>query len=236
MKAVILAAGGHTSIEYMVGTIRHVRRFFPPGSKPKCLYHVDGEVILARTVRCLREVGIHDIRIVVGYHWKHIADFNSKHKLGLEIVYNPDWEIDAVSSLQTGIRDMDDDVLILFGDVIVNTKVIKAFMARPEPLVRIKLVKRLYRVGEDENMIHIVKVAREKLGIFDKAHEHMERCMKSHAVYDDVSYGTGIALVCALTETLRQNEPVSEVLVHPPLKEVDLLVQTDEGKKYWGIK
>ena len=212
--------------------------WFPRNSKPKCLYHVDGEIILLRMVRCLKEAGIHDIRIVVGYHWKDIANFNSKYKLGLEVVRNPDWETDAVASLQIGIRDVGDDVLILFGDVIVNTKVIKDFMARPEKLLQVKLVKEPSprMAGEIENRVHIIKVAREKLGIFDKVYEHMERCIKSHSVYTGVSYGTGLALVCALIETLRQNEPVGEVPVRPPLGEVDLWWQTDEGKRAWKIK
>lgn len=226
MKAVILAAGAPRNLGWF------------PSEQAKCLYEVDGEVILARMVRCLREAGIQDIRIVVGYCWKNIVNFNSKHELGLEIFYNPYWKTDAVTSLLAGLKGIDDDVLLLFGDCVIRTEIIKDFLACPEPLARIKLKSdpHLPLGGEVENKIHIVKVAREKLNIFDRVYEHMRNCMKMHSAYENISYGTGIALVCALTETLRQNEPVGEVLVHPIMKDIDLYKQTDKGKKHWGIK
>ena len=230
MKAIILAAGGVRAIKHNAG----IRYLFPRGSKPKCLHHVDGEILLIRMVRCLREAGIDDIRIVTGYRHNDIRRFNKVHKLGLEIVYSQKWITDAVAaSTEVGLKGVDDDVLLLFSDILVRTVVIKDFLAHPESLVRIKLKKkaRLPKGGESESKIHIIKVAKEKLYIFDKAREHMKRCLKSHAAYKDVSYGTGIALVCALTETLRQNEPVGEVLVYPALKEIDLFKQTDEGKR-----
>jgi len=226
LKAVILAAGAP-----------RVRRWFPPDSKPKCLYHVDGEVILTRMVRCLREAGVNDIRIIVGYRHTDIEEFNRAQELDLEVIYCPEWVVDAISaSIEAAIKGVNDDVLLLFSDIVVRTDVIKAFLAHPEPLVRIKLKKEPHTEGVIENKIHIVKVAREKFGIFDNTREHMKKCMRDHPVYDGISHATGLGLVCALIETFRQNEPVGEVLVHPILKEVDLFRQTDEGKKHWGIK
>jgi len=145
-------------------------------------------------VRCLREAGIHDIRIVVGYCWRNVVSFNNEHGLGLEVFFNPYWEINAVTSLLASMAGVNDDVLFLFGDCVIRTDVIKDFLACPEPLARIKLKNEpnLPLGGELENKVHIIKVAKEKLGIFDKAYEHMERCMKSHSAYEGVSYGTGI--------------------------------------------
>lgn len=239
MKAVILAGGGQTSIKYMVGTTQRIRHLFSPNMKPKCLHHVDGEVILARTVRCLREADINDIRVVTGYRHNDIEEFNRAHGLDVEIVYSKEWKTDAIAaSTEIGLKDVNDDALLLFSDIMVRTDVIKDFLAHPSSLVRIKLKNDpiLPLGGEIENKIHIIKVKKEKLYIFDKIREHMKKCLRSHDVYKDVSYGTGIALVCALTETLRQNEPVGEVLVHPALREIDLFKQTDEGKKHWEIK
>ena len=54
MKAVILAAGmPHES--------------FPRDDKQKTLYKFNGEVLLERTVNQLREAGIKDVRVVIGY-------------------------------------------------------------------------------------------------------------------------------------------------------------------------
>ena len=209
-----------------------------PSEQAKCLYQVDGEIILTRMVRCLREAGVQDIRIVVGYYKQNIEKFIEEQELDIEVALNPNWETDAVASVLEGIKGVDDDVLILFGDCVIRTNVIKDFLRHPAPLVWIRLKNEpvLPLGGELENRIHIVKVAREKLGIFDKAYEHMERCMKSHNAYKGISYGTGIALICALIETLRQNGPVGEVMVHPTMRDIDLYKQTDKGKKHWGIK
>lgn len=220
MKAVILAAGAPRNLGWF------------PTEEAKCLYRVDGEIILTRMVGCLREAGIRDIRIVVGYYKQNIERFIAEHGLNLEVVYNPHWSTDAVASLLEGIKGIDDDVLIIFGDCVIRTDVVKDFLAHPASLVQVKLKKdpHLRFGGELENKVHIIKVAKDKLNIFDKAYEHMERCMKSHSAYKGIPYGTGIALMCALIETLRQNKPVGEVLVHPIMKDIDLYRQTDEGK------
>ena len=219
MKAVILAAGAP-----------RMRRWFPPDSKPKCLYHKGGEVILVNAVRCLRESGISDIRIVVGYRGGDIEEFNEEHGLGLEVVYNENWEIDAVASIEAGVKDVDDDVLLVFGDVVLRTEVVKAFLECPEQLVRMNVHRNPDRPDLlFEYDVHVVKVAKEKLGIFEYAREYMIEYLSEHPTYRNISHGTGIALVAALTETLRKNEPVAEVVVHSAMIEVDLLKQTDEG-------
>lgn len=224
MKAVILAAGAPRNLGWF------------PTEEAKCLYQADGEVILVRMVRCLREADIQDIRIVVGYYKQNIEKFIEEHELNLEIVHNPHWKTDAMASLLEGIKNVDDDVLILFGDCVIRTDVINDFLAHPDPLVwiRLKNEPRLPLGGELENRVHIIKVAKEKLEIFNKSHEHMERCMKSHKAYDGISYGTGIALMCGIIETLRQNGPVGEVLVHPIMKDIDLYRQTDKGRGIGG--
>jgi len=108
---------------------------------------------------------------------------------------------------------------------------VKAFLECPEPLARIKLAKNPERPELlFEYHVHVVKVAKEKLSIFEDARENMEAYMRSHPVYSSISYGTGIALVAALSETLRLNEPVAEVAVEEAMVEVDLYRQTDERR------
>lgn len=214
-----------------------MRRWFPPNAKPKCLYHVDGEVILERAVRCLRESGVDDIRIVIGYRHEDIEGFNDHHELGLEIIYNNKWETDAISaSIESGIEDVEDDVLLILSDVVLRAEVIKAFLDCPDPLARIKLAKPPEKPELlFEYHVHIVKVSREKFGIFDDAREHMERYMRKHPVYRKIPRASGIAIVAALSETLRLNPPVAEILVDPPMKEVDLFKQTDEWKALHNV-
>jgi len=88
---------------------------FPPDSKPKCLFHYKGEVILEHTVRILRDCGINNIRIVVGYKREMIEQFNKERNLGLEVVYARGET--CRDTLLAGLEGVIEDVLILFGDV-----------------------------------------------------------------------------------------------------------------------
>jgi len=115
MKAVILAAG-------------RPGKTFPDNSKQKVLYHVNGEVLLERLVRQLREAGFESIRIVTGYDAEGIEEFNRDRKLGLELVYNPQWTGDPVESLRCGTKDLNDDALIVFGDILASTQIFRKFL------------------------------------------------------------------------------------------------------------
>lgn len=235
MKAIILAAGGVRAIKHG----KRTRYLFPPNSKPKCLFRVDGKVILNTLVQALRGGGISNIRIVVGYRAKDIEKFNRRNQLGLEVVYNEDWNTDAVKSILVGINGVQDDVLILFSDLKnVTADVIRRFVECPEPLAWIKLKKK-YRSMDPEiyvgdRQVYIVKVAKEKLHIFDQAYEHLERSKKRYGdTYSLTAFPakSGQMILLALLETLYQNGPVADVLIHPPLHDVDLLKQTDRGKR-----
>ena len=76
-NAVIMAAGTSS-------------RFAPLSyERPKALAEVRGEVLIERQIRQLREAGIKDIAVVVGYkkeQFGYLAD-----KLGVRLIYNPDY-------------------------------------------------------------------------------------------------------------------------------------------------
>ena len=69
MKVIILAAG-HKAIA------------------PKCLYNYRGEILLERQVRTLRELGLNNIRIVLGCKKEKVEKFIKNHNLNIEIMYN----------------------------------------------------------------------------------------------------------------------------------------------------
>lgn len=65
-------------------------RFAPLSyEKPKALITVNGEVLIERQIRQLREVGINEIVVVVGY--KKEQFYYLKEKLGVIIVENPEY-------------------------------------------------------------------------------------------------------------------------------------------------
>ena len=108
MKCVLLAAGETKGGKYK----------FPPDSKPKCLFHYKGHVILEFTVGVLRRCGVNDIRIVVGYKKEMIERFNKEKKLGLEIVHVQGET--CFDTMLAALDGVDDDVLLIFGDVFLN--------------------------------------------------------------------------------------------------------------------
>ncbi len=78
-SAVILAAGAGT-------------RFAPLSfERPKALFEVRGEVLIERLIRQLREAGIRQIAVVVGYMKESL--FYLEDKLGVSIVVNPEYSV-----------------------------------------------------------------------------------------------------------------------------------------------
>lgn len=107
MKAVILAAG----VDLRLG-----KPF------PKALSELPtGERILGRQIRILREHGIKEIIVVVGFKKEFIMEFFP----GVLYKYNPLFYLTNTSkSLLLGLQDCDDDVLWMNGDVIYDEVVI----------------------------------------------------------------------------------------------------------------
>lgn len=107
MKAVLLAAG--------VGS-RLGRPF------PKSLVKLpDGERILGRQIRILREKGIRQIYVVIGFK----MDLIMEEFPDVYYRYNPFYYITNTSkSLLCALKDLEDDVIWLNGDVIADPEVL----------------------------------------------------------------------------------------------------------------
>ena len=233
MKAVVLAAGRpHSS--------------FPDNSKQKVLYHVDGEVLLERLVHQLREAGVEHVRVVVGYGAEGIKEFNRDRKLGLELVYNPQWDGDPIKSFRCGTKDLNDDALIVFGDILVDSPLFRKFVECKAPLAWIRTLIPWGRIPYDEiyrSDIHvsIVKIAKEYLTMFEeeKAEEYMKQfnerllpIMKEFRT-EHVWNGTkldGVRLAAILVEGMYRNGPVEEIVIPSPILDVDYYNRTDEGR------
>ena len=220
LKAVILAAGR---------TKTEKKYWFPENSKPKCLFHIGEKTILQKMVDSIRLAGIEDIRVVTGYHSEDVVEYNRQEGLNLELVYNPDWEEDATSSLFVGLRDIDDDVLLLMGDIIVDYKVLLGFVRRvDDELIWLKMTKpyakyRIYPECRDKN-ICIVKIGKNKLNIFDGVDgEQLLRKFGWKSIQGNQIYAL-------IYEAFRHNNP-AEVTIMTPLKEIDYYRQTTERRQ-----
>lgn len=222
MKAIIVAAGRSRSDR---------KFYFPKDSKPKCLYHVGGKTLLDMAVTSLRTAGIDDIRIVTGYHKEDIEAYNEKNNLGLEIVFNPDWEKSAPSSLFAGLKGVNDDVLIVLSDIVFSADVIRDFINCPEPLAWLKLDKRPGRTNYPDCIdkdISIVKVAKDRFDIFDNIDTvYMIRKFRWKSTVSN-------HIATLLFEALRNNGPRGEICLDKLLLEVDYYHETDEWKRSVG--
>ncbi|WP_432738059.1 NTP transferase domain-containing protein [Maridesulfovibrio sp. FT414] len=111
MKAIILAAG--------IGS-RLSRPF------PKSLSVLPyGETILGRQIRIMRELGVKEIIVVVGFKMTLIMEQFPE----VYYKYNPDYYITNTSkSLFRAVEHLDDDVLWLNGDVVFEKPVLKGFL------------------------------------------------------------------------------------------------------------
>jgi len=112
MKAIILAAG--------VGS-RLGRPF------PKTLSRLPGgETILGRQIRLLRKNGIDEIIVVVGFKMNLIMESYPE----VYYKYNPVYYITNTSkSLLNGIKDCNDDIIWLNGDVVCDEGVIERIIS-----------------------------------------------------------------------------------------------------------
>jgi molybdenum cofactor cytidylyltransferase len=70
--------------------------------EPKQLVRVDGETLLDRTIRIVRESGVETVFVVLGAHHERIAscaDLKTVHS-----IFNKDWEQGIATSIQAGVR------------------------------------------------------------------------------------------------------------------------------------
>ena len=116
--AVIVAAGLST-------------RLYPHTKNlPKCMLHVAGEPMLARSVRCLKQHGIENIFVVVGYHRQRIEE-----TLGdtVRYIHNPFYaHCNNMGSFWCARPWVDGlPMLYLHGDLVYDPKLLAAVLAAP---------------------------------------------------------------------------------------------------------
>ncbi len=119
MRAVVLAAGEGTRLRpYTL-------------DRPKCLVPLAGEPLLAWQTRSLRSAGIEDITVVTGYRAEQIRD------LGYATAHNSRFaETNMVASLMCASRQLDgrDAVLIAYGDLVYEPRIVQALAASTAPI------------------------------------------------------------------------------------------------------
>lgn len=118
LKAVILAAG--------VGS----RLGMPFPKSLKVL--PNGETIIGRQIRILREKGIEEIIIVVGFKMNLIMENNPD----VYFAYNPFYYVtNTAKSLMSAIKHINDDVIWMNGDIVFDEEIISNVIRHNENVI-----------------------------------------------------------------------------------------------------
>jgi choline kinase len=118
VRAIILAAGQGLRLKPLTD------------DKPKCLVPFRGRPILDHMLSALRAAGVADVAVVTGYRAETIRD------RGLPTRHNPDYaSTNMVHSLFCAEDLLDgDDVLIVYGDILIRPAFLQAFCESSAPL------------------------------------------------------------------------------------------------------
>jgi choline kinase len=153
--AIILAAG--------VG-----RRFGEALSgQPKALLEVEGETLLVRLIRQLRQAGVEEIIVVAGFG---IEAIRSAVDSRVQVLLNPDYERGAILSLYTAREFFGRDLLVMDADVFGPDEMLTRLVDSPKESCFL-LDGRAEASGE-EQMLHVRgdrvwDIARDPRGEYD---------------------------------------------------------------------
>lgn len=119
-RAVILAAG------------RGSRLHAVTSETPKCLVEIGGEILLERSLRVLASQRITEVVVVIGYKGEVIRDHIGSRFAGINICYveAPDFATtNNIRSLWDARHYLDEDLLLIEGDIAFDPGVIAAMLA-----------------------------------------------------------------------------------------------------------
>src|SRR3569832_719199 len=116
MKAIILAAGKGTRIN-------------GHDMKPKCLFEVGGQTLLARQMEALREAGINEIVIVLGFEAERIR---SLYEHAASFVINSRFEeTSSMYSLWLAREHLLNGFVVLNCDVLFHPQLLARLLSSP---------------------------------------------------------------------------------------------------------
>ncbi len=148
MRAIILAAG--EGVRLRPHTL----------DRPKCLVELRGRALLRWQLSVLEDNSITDITIVTGYRADQVE------ALGYETLNNPDYATtNMVTTLMCAVDHFDgnDDLLVLYGDIVYEPSVLQALCANKHSLSTTidRQWKRLWTLRSDDplNDAETLKVA-----------------------------------------------------------------------------
>jgi choline kinase len=151
MKAIILAAGKGTRLNGL-------------DLKPKCLFEVGGQTLLARQVEAIGEAGINDLVIVLGFEaerirrqYEHTASFVIYEHTASFVINERFEETSSLYSLWLAREHLLDGFVVLNCDVLFHPQLLARLLSSPfEDALLIDLVdKNNNHLGDEEMKIKL---------------------------------------------------------------------------------
>ncbi|MEX3937763.1 sugar phosphate nucleotidyltransferase [Paraburkholderia phymatum] len=122
MRAIVLAAGVGSRLRPLTQT------------RPKAMVNMLGDgPILHRCIRCLVEVGVNRVTVVVGYRADTVREETGDSLFGADIsyVYAPDYKSTGTAdSFYLAARELTDGVLLIEGDVLFDSDIPRRLLNR----------------------------------------------------------------------------------------------------------
>ena len=147
MKAIILAAGRGSRLYPYTKYI------------PKCLLDIGGETIIEHQLNYIRECGIDEVAIVVGFGFDKVESFLRDYDgLGVKIktLYNPFYQsTNSLISLWMARCEMDQDTVVINGDDVFERSALEKIVGMRDEKICLPIkVKNSY---EEEDMKVVVR-------------------------------------------------------------------------------
>ncbi len=147
MKAVILAAGRGSRLYPYTKYI------------PKCLLDIEGETILERQINHIRDCGIYEIVIVVGFGFEKVENLLRNYNgLGIQIktLYNPFYQTtNSLISLWIARGEMNEDIAVIDGDNLFEIEVLKRILRVRNEKISLCVKRKPIYQKEDTNVLII---------------------------------------------------------------------------------
>ncbi len=157
MKAIILAAGSGIRMQ----PYTH--------DKPKCLLDIGNISILEHQINNIRDCGINEVVIVVGFRFERVEDFlRSYDGSGMRIntLYNPFYKsTNSLASLWIARSEFDEDIVVMNGDDVYEIDVLDKALSAREEKICLPIKKRSQYEREDMKVIvddsRITKISKD---------------------------------------------------------------------------
>ena len=145
MKAIILAAGTGSRLYPYTQYI------------PKCLLDLGGTTILEEQINHIRDCGINEVVIVVGFGFEKVENFLRNYDgLGMRIktLYNPFYQTtNSLVSLWIARSEMDEDIVVMNGDDVFEIDVLDKVLSMRDEKICLPIKKKYSYDNEDMKVI-----------------------------------------------------------------------------------